>query len=255
MNEGMADCGKASNAMYSARGCRCAACRAAHLAAYHERIRRRSSGQKYFVEAGPVRAKLEHLYEIGYSIKELGRMGVPKSTQYALMHAHSRSGKPLTRVNREVAQRIDEIAGRALAPAQVVPGDAAAYLVRRWADSGTSALLPSRVKPGSTGKHWTPYDTAGENVSRPRPSRYYSSIGRYWTGFPLQSMAAFVRLGLDGLCSDVLITDTVGDSHGGLCMEQCGGLCHRPNPQTIRLPQGRQSVPLFHGRRSYCLPS
>lgn len=144
MNEGMADCGKASNAMYSARGCRCAACRAAHLAAYHERIRRRRSGQKYFVEAGPVRAKLEHLYEVGYSIKELGRMGVPKSTQYALTHAHSRSGKPLTRVNREVAQRIDEIAGRALAPAQVVPGDAAAYLVRRWADSGISVAAISR---------------------------------------------------------------------------------------------------------------
>lgn len=144
MNEGMADCGKASNGRYVSQKCRCDKCRAAHRAAYHARRQRNKTGQTYFVDAGPVREKLDRLYAAGYGVKELNRMGVPDSTQRALMYAHQRTGRPIKHVKREIALRIDEIAGRDLAPAQVIPGDAAVYLVRRWADSGVSVAVISR---------------------------------------------------------------------------------------------------------------
>lgn len=112
--EGLADCGHASRGRY-VQGCRCDACRAANTEYAKRRERSKAyeaaGGKKpYFVDAGHSRYLLRMLYGMGYSQRELGRLGIPKSTQHALTHAHSRSGKPLTRVKRETVERMAEIA-------------------------------------------------------------------------------------------------------------------------------------------------
>lgn len=135
MNEGMADCGHASNGRY-AQGCRCDACRHAHVMAWKARELRNLTGETYFVDAEPVRDRLLSLYAMGYSRRELERFGISGSTQYALVHRHNRSGRPLTRVRRETADKLAAVRGRRLSKGQRVPADAAAHMVREWHDAG-----------------------------------------------------------------------------------------------------------------------
>lgn len=135
MNEGMRDCGKASNGRY-VQGCRCDACRHAHVMAWKARELRSLTGNTYFVDAEPVRQRLLALYAMGYSRREIERFGVSGSTQHALLHAHHRSGKPLRRVRRETAERLASVSGRRLSPGQRVPADAAALMVRTWHGAG-----------------------------------------------------------------------------------------------------------------------
>lgn len=135
MNEGVKDCGSASNGRY-VQGCRCDACRHAHVMAWKVRELRSITGRTYFVDAEPVRQRLLALYSMGYTRREIERFGVSRSTQYALIHAHNRSGKPLGRVKRETAEKLARVRGRRLSPNQRVPADAAALMVRDWHDSG-----------------------------------------------------------------------------------------------------------------------
>ncbi len=135
MNEGVKDCGSASNGRY-VQGCRCDACRHAHVMAWKARELRSLTGRTYFVDAEPVRQRLLALYSMGYTKREIERFGVSGSTQYALIHAHNRSGKPLGRVKRETAEKLARVRGRRLSPNQRVPADAAALMVRDWHDSG-----------------------------------------------------------------------------------------------------------------------
>ena len=94
------------------------------------------TGRTYFVDAEPVRQRLLALYSMGYTKREIERFGVSGSTQYALIHAHNRSGKPLGRVRRETAEKLEAVKGRRLSPSQRVPADAAELMVRTWHDSG-----------------------------------------------------------------------------------------------------------------------
>lgn len=135
MNEGVRDCGSASNGRY-VQGCRCDACRHTHAMARKARELRSLTGRTYFVDAEPVRQRLLALYSMGYTKREIERFGVSGSTQYALIHAHNRSGKPLGRVRRETAEKLASVSGRRLSPNQRVPADAAALMVRDWHGSG-----------------------------------------------------------------------------------------------------------------------
>lgn len=144
MNEGTRDCGRASNGRY-VKGCRCDACRHAHVMAWKARELRNLTGETYFVDAEPVRERLLELYAMGYSRREIERFGVSGSTQYALAHAHNRSGRPLTRVRRTTAERLAEVRGRRLSKGQRVPADAARLMVSTWADTGVPIARISRV--------------------------------------------------------------------------------------------------------------
>ena len=136
MNEGTADCGRASNGRY-VQGCRCDACRHAHVMAWKARELRNLTGKTYYVDAEPVRERLLSLYAMGYTRREIERFGVSGSTQYALTHAHNRSGRPLTRVRRETADKLAAVRGRRLTKGQRVPADAAAHMIRGWHGAGT----------------------------------------------------------------------------------------------------------------------
>ena len=135
MNEGVRDCGRASDSRYK-RGCRCEACRAAHAKARKVCELRKATGKTYFVDAEPVRARLLALYALGYTKRELVRYGIGNTTQHALVHAHHRTGKPVRRVKRETAEKLSQVSGRRLSARQRVPADAAELMVRTWHDSG-----------------------------------------------------------------------------------------------------------------------
>ncbi len=144
-NDGVADCGNASNTAYTRDLCRCDACKAAHSKAERDRYRRKLYGKQLFVDAGPVRERLLKLYELGYTVRELNRMGISRSNQYALTTKHNRTGKPLTRCNREFANKVMAVAGRKLGDNQLVPADAAVALVRSWVRHGLSYMQISEV--------------------------------------------------------------------------------------------------------------
>lgn len=144
-NEGLADCGSASNSNYINRLCRCDACKAAHAKAESDRNRRRLYGTDLFVDAAPVRERLERLYAQGYSQRELARLGVPKSDQNAIMNGHQRTGRPVTRCTRALAQKVMAVRRRDPSDRQRVPADQAAAIVRLWVISGLSVLEIERV--------------------------------------------------------------------------------------------------------------
>lgn len=144
MNDGLPDCGHASNGRY-VQGCRCDACKAAHSKAWKVREYRRVTGNTYFVDAEPVREHVKRLYALGYTRNELVRMGVPKSTLDALMNGHPRMGEPTTRIKRETAERIFAIKGRMLGRSQHVDASAAIMMVKGWRDAGVSVAEMMRV--------------------------------------------------------------------------------------------------------------
>lgn len=140
----MKDCGNASNSNYT-RGCRCDACRAAHTRAAKVRELRNASGNTYYVDAEPIREHIVKLFALGYTKKELMRMGIPGSTIRNLMTRHHRSGKPTTRMRREMAERILAIKGRRLGKHQLVDARAARVLLTGWRDAGVSVAEIKRV--------------------------------------------------------------------------------------------------------------
>ena len=145
-NEGVADCGRASRGRY-ASGCRCDACRAAAAAYERDRTRRRAYGLPgAFVDAAPVRERLERLYAVGYSVREVERIsGVSRSEQYQITHRHWRTGEPVRSVRRETAEALDAVRGRSLKDCQMVDARPAVALVRRWMQAGLSASEVSHV--------------------------------------------------------------------------------------------------------------
>ena len=144
MADAITDCGRASNGRY-VQGCRCDACRAAHTTAQKMGKWRNANGKTYFVDAGPVRERLLALYALGYTSRELERYGVNRATQRALVHAHNRTGKPVKRVKRETAEKLEAVRGRKLTPSQRVPADAAMLMVRTWHDSGLPLVRIAEV--------------------------------------------------------------------------------------------------------------
>lgn len=139
-NEGVADCGRASNSEYINRLCRCDACRAAHAKAEADRNRRRLYGTDLYVDAQPVRERLERLYAQGYTRRELARLGIPRSDQYAIMNHHQRTGRPVTRVTSELARKVLAVRRREPSDRQRVPSAKAAAIVRVWIISGLTAI-------------------------------------------------------------------------------------------------------------------
>ena len=137
-DEGLADCGRASNSRYVVDLCRCDACRAAHARAQADRTRRKLYGRELFVDAGPVRERLERLYALGYTTRELARLGISKSEQRAVTSRHERTGKPVTRVTRAFAEKVRAVSGRALSDGQKVPAAPARALVAGWVRDGIS---------------------------------------------------------------------------------------------------------------------
>ena len=144
MNEGMRDCGRASNGRY-VQGCRCDACRHAHATAGKARELRAIEGRPYFVDAAPVRERLISLYAMGYTQREIERYGVSRSVQGGLMRGHHRTGKPVRRVRRETAEKLAAVRGRRLTPGERVPAGAARLMVRGWADAGVPVARIERV--------------------------------------------------------------------------------------------------------------
>lgn len=71
MNEGIADCGKASAGRYSHHGCRCEACT---LANREKAARYRAGKPKGLLDAEPVKHRLMRLYEQGYTAREVSRI-------------------------------------------------------------------------------------------------------------------------------------------------------------------------------------
>jgi AraC-like DNA-binding protein len=106
---------------------------------------RNITGNTYFVDAEPVREHVKRLYALGYTRNELVRMGVPKSTLDALMNSHHRTGKPITRIKRETAERIFAVKGRRLGQHQHVDASAAIMMVGGWRDAGVCVAEMARV--------------------------------------------------------------------------------------------------------------
>ena len=143
MNEGMQDCGHASNGRYN-NGCRCDACRAAHARAHKVNRYRNATGRTYFVDAEPVREHIRKLYAIGYSNRELARMGIPRSTLRNLMKGHSRTEEPVKVIKRETAERVFAIKGRALKRYTKVSAAAARLMLSEWKGAGVPVIAISR---------------------------------------------------------------------------------------------------------------
>lgn len=137
-------CEKPSNARYVA-GCRCPGCRAAHAKAYNLREMRNARGESYLVDAEPVRARIRALYAVGYSVRELDRMGISRSTQRNLTVRHHRTGKPVERVRRATAEKVYAVSGRCLARHTRVPADAARLLLGKWREAGIPIARVARA--------------------------------------------------------------------------------------------------------------
>ena len=139
MNEGFESCEMPSRGRYT-QGCRCDACRAANSA--YERARNRYGWASSFVDAEPVRRRVEKLLEAGYTERELCRVaGVARTTMSSLMRRHHRTGEPVKRIKAETAARIMAVDGRRrLGSATLVPAARIADMVKgRLADGFTVA--------------------------------------------------------------------------------------------------------------------
>ena len=139
MNEGLDSCECPSRGRYT-QGCRCDACRAANSA--YERARNRYGWASSFVDAEPVRRRVEKLLDAGYTERELCRVaGVARTTMSGLMRRHHRTGEPVKRVRADTAARIMAVDGRRrLGSATLVPAARIADVIRgRMADGFTVA--------------------------------------------------------------------------------------------------------------------
>lgn len=146
MNEGLADCGRASNARYHLEGCRCDACKRAERLVRKTRELRTAEGRPEFVDAEPARRRLAELKAMGYTDREIERIsGVAHMTQYALTHRHWRTGEPVRRCRRETYEALMAVRGRSLTPGQAVDARAATALVRRWLQAGLPVAEVARV--------------------------------------------------------------------------------------------------------------
>lgn len=146
MNEGLTDCGRASNARYHLEGCRCDACKRAERLARKARELRLAEGRPEFVDAEPARQRLAELKAMGYTDKEIERIsGVGHTVQYSLTHRHWRTGEPVRRCRRETFEALMAVRGRNLTSGQKVDARAATALVRRWLQAGLPVMEVSRV--------------------------------------------------------------------------------------------------------------
>ena len=144
---GLSDCGRASHGRF-VQGCRCGACREANRAYEEDRRRRRLYGRpSQFVDAGPVRRKIEQLRGQGYTIDEIERLsGVGHSTLYGIMVRHWRTGRPVERCRRETKDAICTIKGRRrLTQGQNVDAGWMAGWLREYRDAGLAVAQIART--------------------------------------------------------------------------------------------------------------
>lgn len=94
-------------------GCRCEECRRANRDYARKLRKRRAYGQLDFVDAEPVRERVQELMARGMGVCEIARAaGIHRSTLYALMRAHHHTGRPVSRMKRETAEAIMAIRRR-----------------------------------------------------------------------------------------------------------------------------------------------
>lgn len=144
---GLADCGQASHGRYVS-GCRCGACREANRAYEEGRRRRKLYGKpSHFVDAEPVRRKIEQLLGQGYTINEIERLsGVGHSTIHGIMVRHWRTGRPVEHCKRETKDAICAIKGRRrLTQGQNVDAEWMAGWLREYRDAGVPTAWIART--------------------------------------------------------------------------------------------------------------
>lgn len=126
-NHGVADCGGIHGTNYT-YGCRCDACKEwSYMKSKRYSLRKIRGEVDHLVDAGPTRAMILRLREMGYTNKELNRFGV-----YGV-HDILYGGR---RVKASTERKVAAITGRKLVDTQRVDNQAAIMLVRGWKESG-----------------------------------------------------------------------------------------------------------------------
>lgn len=132
-------------ANYTIGRCRCEACRTANREYERGRERRAMYGQSLFVPAEPVRARVKLLMSKGMSQDEIARAaGLNDARLSDLMNGHWRTGRPLTRMKRENAERIMAVRKRSPLPGTCVSSRQAPELVLDLMALGYSAAWITR---------------------------------------------------------------------------------------------------------------
>lgn len=138
MNEGVRDCGDASVTTYR-NGCRCDACRDAHLADQKRRVLRRSKEGPLMVDATAARERLMELSAAGMPQREICNYGLSLPTVQRIM-----SGKRST-IRKDTQDKILAIEGRRPNRNQRVNPKGSIELVRKWRDKGLEFSLISKL--------------------------------------------------------------------------------------------------------------
>lgn len=167
----MRDCGRASRGRYIG-GCRCDACRKANRD--YERKTRLYGFESGFVDAEPVRERIGRLVGMGWTKREICRAAdVPRSTMYALTRKHNRTGKPVAKVNAEVADRIMKLDKRRLKAGQLVSARRMRNVLLECSAAGIS---PADVSRATGIGYQTVYAVAKGTQSRIRVETLYAWV-------------------------------------------------------------------------------
>lgn len=138
MNEGVGDCGTASLTSYR-NGCRCTACREAHLSDQKRRVLRRAKEGPLMVDATAARERLLELSAAGMPQREMCNYGLSLPTVQRIM-----SGQRTT-IRKDTQDKILAIDGRRPNRNQRVNPKGSIELVRKWRDRGLEFGMISRL--------------------------------------------------------------------------------------------------------------
>lgn len=136
----ISDCGRASYGRYRL-GCRCGACRSARCAYDESRRQAAESGSpSTFVDAEPVRRRIEELRAAGYTYAEISRLtGIAASQLRSVTVGYWRTGMPVRKVKRTVKDAVFGIRGqRCLSARQRVSAEWMGGWLREYEERGVA---------------------------------------------------------------------------------------------------------------------
>lgn len=163
----MGSCDRPSNTRYTIELCRCDGCRAANTAAERRRSRARAIGERTWVPGDEVRERIRILQANGMSRREICRAaGLSGGSWNGLMHRHWRTGKPVTRVKRETAERIFAITRRHYSPGQQVSREPMDRRIVEMLREGYSIAAQARISgvDHQVLRRWSMMDARTVNV-------------------------------------------------------------------------------------------
>lgn len=127
-------------AKYVLELCRCEPCTRANREYMRDREERQRNGTSLFVPAEPVRERVRRLVALGMTHDEIARVaGLNDCRLSDLMTGHWRTGRPLTRMKRENAERIMAVQTRNPKPGANVTMTDAPEMVLDLMEMGYSA--------------------------------------------------------------------------------------------------------------------